>query len=102
MLKFVSNTLTITNTYLVYFLGGVIGVLIAYIFNIIVHKISTVYTIILHFIDQMLTIAIIDYLYFNIFSIVKIVECVLFLIGIILNAKSDENCKQKQLKSFSN
>ncbi|KEI98858.1 hypothetical protein N496_04475 [Clostridium botulinum A2B3 87] len=101
-LNFISNTPTIANTSLVYFLGGVIGVLTTYIFNVIVHKIPTVYTVILRFIGQMLTSAIIDYLYFNIFSIEKVVGCVLFLIGIILNAKSDENYKQKQLKSLSN
>lgn len=48
MLKFVSNTPTITSTYLVYFLGGVIDVLTTYIFNVIVHKIPTVYKVILH------------------------------------------------------
>ncbi|KGO14741.1 DMT family transporter [Clostridium botulinum] len=101
-LNFISNTPTIANTSLVYFLGGVIGVLTTYIFNVIVHKIPTVYTVILRFIGQTLTSAIIDYLYFNIFSIGKVVGCVLFLIGIILNAKSDENYKQKQLKSLSN
>ncbi|KEJ02006.1 hypothetical protein N497_04520 [Clostridium botulinum F 357] len=101
-LNFISNTPTIANTSLIYFLGGVIGVLTTYIFNVIVHKIPTVYTVILRFIGQMLTSAIIDYLYFNIFSIGKVVGCVLFLIGIILNAKSDENYKQKQFKSLSN
>lgn len=101
-LNFISNTSTIANTSLVYFLGGAIGVLTTYIFNIIVHKIPTVYTVILRFIGQMLTSAIIDYLYFNIFSIGKVVGCVLFLIGIILNVKSDEIYKQKQLKSLSN
>ncbi|NFE02173.1 hypothetical protein EXN57_12915, partial [Clostridium botulinum] len=42
-LNFISNTPTIANTSLVYFLGGVIGVLTTYIFNVIVHKIPTVY-----------------------------------------------------------
>ncbi len=102
MLNFISNSPTIGNISLVYFLGGVIGVLTTYIFNIIVHKIPTVYTVILRFIGQMLTSAIIDYLYFNIFSIGKIIGCVLFLIGIILNAKSDENYKQKQIKLLNN
>lgn len=101
-LNFISNTPTIANTSLVYFLGGVIGLLTTYIFNVIVHKIPTVYTVILRFIGQMLTSAIIDYLYFNIFSIGKVIGCVLFLIGIILNAKSDENYKQNQLESLSN
>lgn len=101
-LNFISNTPNMTNTSLVYFLGGAIGVLTTYIFNIIVHKIPTVYTVILRFIGQMFTSAIIDYLYFNIFSIGKVVGCVLFLIGIILNSKSDEKYKQEQLKLLNN
>lgn len=84
-LNSISTTPTITNTSLVYFLGGIIGILTTYIFNILVHKIPTVYMVILRFIGQMLTSTIIDYLYFNLFSIGKIVGCVLFLIGIILN-----------------
>jgi len=46
----------------------------------------------------MLTSAIIDYVYLNIFSTGKVIGCVLFLIGIILNEKFDEKYKQKQLK----
>lgn len=49
-------------------------------------------------IGQMLTSAIIDYVYLNIFSTGKVIGCVLFLIGITLNAKFDEKYKQKQLK----
>ena len=99
MINSISSYSSISNIPLTYFLGGAIGVLTTYIFNVIVHKIPTVYTVILRFIGQMLTSAIIDYLYFNIFSIGKGVGCVLFLIGIILNAKSDENYKQKQLSN---
>lgn len=102
MINSISSCSSISNIPLIYFLGGAIGVLTTYLFNVIVHKVSTVYTVILRFIGQMLTSAIIDYLYFNIFSIGKVLGCVLFLIGIILNAKSDENYKQKQLKSLSN
>lgn len=82
---------------LIYFLGGFIGVLTTYLFNVIVHKVSTVYTVILRFIGQMLTSAIIDYWFLNIFSIGKVVGCILFLVGIIINAKSNENHKQNQL-----
>ena len=49
-------------------------------------------TVILSFIGQMLTSAII-YWYFNIFSMGKVIGCILFLIGIILNAKSNEKYK---------
>ncbi len=98
MINSISSYSSISNIPLIYFLGGAIGVLTTYLFNVIVHKVSTVYTVILRFIGQMLTSAIIDYVYFNIFSIGKVVGCILFLIGIILNAKSDEDYKQKQLK----
>lgn len=98
MINSIPSYSSISNIPLIYFLGGAIGVLTTYLFNVIVHKVSTVYTVILRFIGQMLTSAIIDYVYLNIFSIGKVIGCVLFLIGIILNSKSDENYKQNQLK----
>lgn len=93
MIKSIPTYSSISNIPLIYFLGGSIGVLTTYIFNVIVHKVSTVHTVILRFIGQMLTSSIIDYLYLNIFSIGKILGCILFLIGIIINAKSNEKYK---------
>lgn len=98
MINSIPSYSSISNIPLIYFLGGAIGVLTTYLFNVIVHKVSTVYTVILRFIGQMLTSAIIDYVYLNIFSIGKVIGCILFLIGIILNSKSDENYKQNQLE----
>ncbi|WP_026051002.1 DMT family transporter [Clostridium tunisiense] len=74
--------------------------LIHHIFGFIL--ILIVSTVILRFIGQMLTSAIIDYWYFNIFSMGKVIGCILFLIGIILNAKSNEKYKQNQIKSLNN
>lgn len=88
---------SISNIPLIYFLGGAIGVLTTYIFNVVVHKVPTVYTVILRFIGQMFTSAVIDYFYLNIFSMGKVVGCILFLVGIIFNAKSNENYRQNQL-----
>lgn len=102
MVNSINSYSSISNIPLVYFLGGAIGVLTTYLFNIVVHKVSTVYTVILRFIGQMLTSAIIDYWYFNIFSMGKVIGCILFLIGIILNAKSNEKYKQNQIKSLNN
>lgn len=93
MIKSIPTYSSISNIPLIYFLGGSIGVLTTYIFNVIVHKVSTMHTVILRFIGQMLTSSIIDYLYLNIFSIGKILGCILFLIGIIINAKSNEKYK---------
>ncbi|MDW8802722.1 DMT family transporter [Clostridium sp. A1-XYC3] len=97
MIDSIPSYSSISNIPLIYFLGGAIGVLTTYLFNVIVHKVSTVYTVILRFIGQVLTSAIIDYWYLNIFSMGKVLGCILFLIGIILNAKSNENYKQNQL-----
>lgn len=102
MVNSINSYSSISNIHLVYFLGGAIGVLTTYLFNIVVHKVPTVYTVILRFIGQMLTSAIIDYWYFNIFSMGKVIGCILFLIGIILNAKSNEKYKQNQIKSLNN
>lgn len=102
MVNSINSYSSISNIPLVYFLGGAIGVLTTYLFNIVVHKVPTVYTVILRFIGQMLTSAIIDYWYFNIFSMGKVIGCILFLIGIILNTKSNENYKQNQIKSLNN
>lgn len=72
-----------------YLLGGLIGVFTTYMFNIIVPKVSAVYIVILRFIGQILTSAIIDYIYLGIFSKGKVIGGLLFLIGLILNAKVD-------------
>lgn len=102
MLNSMPSYSSISNIPLIYFLGGAIGVLTTYLFNVIVHKVPTVNIVILRFIGQMLTSAIIDYVYLNIFSTGKVIGCVLFLIGITLNAKFDEKYKQKQLKLCNN
>lgn len=94
MINSISNCSLISNINLIYFLGGAIGISTTYLFNVIVHKVSAVYTVILRFIGQMFTSAIIDYVYLNTFSIGKLIGCILFLIGILLNSKSDENYKQ--------
>lgn len=85
-----------------YLLGGLIGVLTTYIFNIVVTEIPAVYIVILRFIGQLLTSAIIDYLYLGIFSKGKIIGGVLFLVGLILNAKVDSKYKQENLKLCEN
>lgn len=85
-----------------YFLGGLIGVLTTYLFNIIVPKVPAVYIVILRFIGQMLTSAIIDYIYLDIFSRGKVIGGLLFLIGLIINAKVDNKYAQKNLKLSEN
>lgn len=85
-----------------YFLGGFIGVLTTYMFNIIVPKVPAVYVVILRFIGQMLASAVIDYIYLGIFSQGKVIEGLLFLIGLVVNARIDNKYKQKDLKLNKN
>lgn len=85
-----------------YFLGGFIGVLTTYMFNIIVPRVPAVYVVILRFIGQMLASAVIDYIYLGVFSKGKILGGMLFLIGLIINAKIDNKYTEEKLKLSKN
>ena len=85
-----------------YFLGGFIGVLTTYMFNIIVPKVPAVYVVILRFIGQMLASAVIDYIYLGVFSKGKILGGMLFLIGLIINAKIHNKYTEEKLKLSKN
>ncbi|MEG0775250.1 DMT family transporter [Clostridium sp.] len=98
MLKSMPSYLSISSIPLPYLLGGFIGVLTTYMFNLIVNKVPAVYVVILRFVGQMLASAVIDYIYLSIFSTGKIIGGVLFLIGLILNSKVDTKYAQKKLK----
>lgn len=102
MLKSMPAYSAIQSIPLPYFLGGLIGVLTTYLFNVIVPKVPAVYVVILRFIGQMLASAMIDFVYLNIFSKGKIIGGVLFLTGLIINAKVDSRYEQKNLKLSKN
>jgi len=98
MIKSMPSYSTIRSIPLPYFLGGLIGVLTTYMFNIIVPRVPAVYVVILRFIGQMLTSAIIDYIYLDVFSKGKLIGGILFLIGLLINAKVDNKYAQKKPK----
>ncbi len=102
MMKSMPSYSAIRSIPLPYFLGGFIGVLTTYMFNIIVPKVPAVYVVMLRFIGQILTSAIIDYIYLDIFSKGKVIGGVLFLIGLVLNAKVDNKYEQGNLKLSEN
>jgi uncharacterized membrane protein YdcZ (DUF606 family) len=72
-----------------YLIGGGIGVLTTYLFNLVVPRVPAVYIVILRFIGQMLAGALIDYLYLKVFSTGRIIGAALFLAGLIFNAGVD-------------
>lgn len=98
MLKSMPSYLSIRSIPLPYLLGGFIGVLTTYMFNLIVNKVPAVYVVILRFIGQMFASAVIDYIYLDVFSTGKMIGGVLFLIGLILNSKVDNRYAQEKLK----
>lgn len=102
MLKSIPSYSAIRAVPLPYFIGGFIGVLTTYLFNVIVPKVPAVYVVILRFIGQMITSALIDYIYLDIFSKGKVIGGLLFLIGLILNAKADHKHKQENIELSEN
>ncbi len=74
---------------ILYLIGGGIGVLTTYLFNLVVPRVPAVYIVILRFVGQMLTGALIDYLYLRVFSVGRIIGAALFLSGMIFNAGVD-------------
>ncbi|GAB6085792.1 DMT family transporter [Alkaliphilus crotonatoxidans] len=94
MIKSMPSYSTLRAVPLPYFLGGFIGVLTTYLFNLIVPKIPAVYVVILRFIGQMLASATIDYFYLNVFSKGKVIGSLLFLLGLVLNARVDNAAKK--------
>lgn len=98
MLRSLPTYSTISTIPLPYFLGGLIGVLTTYMFNLIVPNIPAVYVVILRFIGQMLTSALIDYIYLDIFSSGKVMGGFLFFIGLMVNAKVDSKYSEENLE----
>lgn len=98
MLKTIPSYSVIKTVPMPYFLGGIIGVLTTYMFNLIVPKVPAVYVVILRFIGQMLTSALIDYIFLDIFSKGKIIGGILFFIGLMFNAKIDSKYACEKLK----
>ena len=86
---------TIRNIPLIYFIGGVIGVVTTYLFNIIIPNVNAFYVVLLRFIGQLSASAMIDYFYLHLFSMGKIAGALLFLLGLFINANVDRRLEQE-------
>ncbi|MDF2609417.1 MAG: hypothetical protein K0R92_891 [Lachnospiraceae bacterium] len=94
MLNTLPSYTVIKTVPLPYYLGGIIGVITTFIFNVVVPKIPAVYIVILRFIGQLFASAVIDYLFLDRFSKGKILGGILFFFGLVLNAKIDKKSKK--------
>lgn len=63
-------------------IGGMIGVVNIFILNIVVMKISPVKLTLFTFVSQLLSGIVLDYVFFGIFSTMKLIGCCLVVIGL--------------------
>jgi uncharacterized membrane protein YdcZ (DUF606 family) len=89
MLRTVPSYGALSAVPLPYYMGGFIGVLTTYLFNLIITKVPAVYIVLLRFIGQMLTSALLDWIYLGVFSKGKLIGGILFFIGLVINTKAD-------------
>lgn len=73
------------------FLGGIMGVIVVYISNIVIPKIPVVYSTLLMFSGQMICAIIIDTIIIGDFSLKKLLGAIIVVLGIFYNSKIDEN-----------
>lgn len=72
------------------FLGGIMGVIVVYISNIVIPKIPVVYSTLLMFSGQMICAIIIDTIIIGEFSWKKLLGAIIVVLGIFYNSKIDE------------
>ena len=77
--------ISLDKTNLMMYLGGIIGV-----FNIIVPRISPVILTLLSFIGQLVSGMVIDAFVYNMFSISKILGCLIVIAGLVIYQLSEE------------
>lgn len=71
------------------FLGGLIGVIVVYISNIVIPKIPVVYSTLLMFSGQMLCAIIIDAIVMGDFSWIKLLGAIIVVLGVLYNSRVD-------------
>lgn len=68
-------------------LGGILGVFNVLLLNIIIHKISPIQLTLVSFIAQLISGMFIDYCFYGIFTLTKLIGCVIVIIGLIIFQK---------------
>ena len=82
--------ISLDKTNLMMSLGGIIGVFNILILNIIVPRISPVILTLLSFIGQLVSGMVIDAFVYNMFSISKILGCLIVIAGLVIYQLSEE------------
>lgn len=66
------------------FIGGIIGVFNILILNIVVPKVSPVKLTLITFVSQLISGIILDYCFYDIFSVNKLIGCLIVVAGLFL------------------
>ena len=85
-----SINISLDKTNLMMYLGGIIGVFNILILNIIVPRISPVILTLLSFIGQLISGMVIDAFVYQMFSVSKILGCLIVIIGLVIYQLSEE------------
>ena len=85
-----SINISLDKTNLMMYLGGIIGVFNILILNIIVPRISPVILTLLSFIGQLVSGMVIDAFVYQMFSVSKILGCLIVIVGLVIYQLSEE------------
>lgn len=78
------------------YIGGVIGVFNILILNIIVPKVSPIQLTLITFVSQLMSGMLLDYYFYQMFSMQKILGCIIVVIGLVIYQFSE---KKEMLES---
>ncbi|WP_243125516.1 MULTISPECIES: DMT family transporter [Clostridium] len=72
------------------YLGGMVGVAVVILSNIVIPKIPVIYSTLLIFIGQIVTGIIVDYIFGNPISKGKFIGCIFIILGLVYNSNIDK------------
>ena len=74
---------------LIMLVGGIIGVFNVLILNIVVSKVTPIKLTLITFISQLLSGMILDYYIYHVFTLNKLIGCIIVIIGLIIYQSAD-------------
>ena len=74
---------------LIMLVGGIIGVFNVLILNIVISKVTPIKLTLITFISQLLSGMILDYYIYHVFTLNKLIGCIIVIIGLIIYQSAD-------------
>ena len=83
------KNISFTKIDLIMLVGGIIGVFNVLILNIVVSKVTPIKLTLITFISQLLSGMILDYYIYHVFTLNKLIGCIIVIIGLIIYQSAD-------------